>query len=261
MTLMQEIQDYAVPENSVAAWWLGQSGYIFKSAAGTLITVDPYLTNSVPELLPHLVVDTNRMQPIFIAPEELQTHVLACTHSHFDHADPLTIQNLHNKESIRFVGPYLTCRKFIEYGVPPACATTLATEEEIEFRDVRIRGAFALPTDENELNHIGFILTFADAARIYVTGDTDYSNLLGAASKHSPHVMITCINGTFNNLSHWEAAEVARLVSPRIAVPCHYDMFPDNAADPKQFRASLKVRAPGVEYLELQHAVAHVFQF
>ena len=66
--------------------------------------------------------------------------------------------------------------------------------------------------------------------------------------------MITCINGNFNNLSHWEAAELAKWVSPKVAIPCHYDMFPDNSIDPLQFRASLKLRAPRVEYFELAHA-------
>ena len=56
--------------------------------------------------------------------------------------------------------------------------------------------------------------------------------------------MISCINGGFNNLSHFEAAELAGKIKPKAAIPCHYDMFPDNAADPRQFAASLKLCAP-----------------
>jgi L-ascorbate 6-phosphate lactonase len=87
-----------------------------------------------------------------------------------------------------------------------------------------------------------------------MTGDTDYSNLLDYVGKLEPDLMITCINGGYNNLSHWEAAEVARAVKPRIAVPCHYDMFPDNSVDPAQFRASLRIKAPEVQYQQLDHA-------
>jgi hypothetical protein len=36
-------------------------------------------------------------------------------------------------------------------------------------------------------------------------------------------------------------------------------MFADNAADPKQFCASLKLRAPGVCYQELSYATPFVF--
>ena len=93
-----------------------------------------------------------------------------------------------------------------------------------------------------------------------LTGDTDHSELLASVAKHSPKVMITCINGNYNNLSHWEAAEVAKWVNPKIAIPCHYDMFRDNAMDPAQFRASLKIRAPEVRYCQLPHAEARLLE-
>ena len=93
MGLMQRIKGFKVPRNRVGVWWLGQNGFVFKTPEGTLLSIDLYLTNSVPVLLPDLPVDLNRMQPIFLAPEELETDIYACTHSHFDHADPQTIQN------------------------------------------------------------------------------------------------------------------------------------------------------------------------
>lgn len=65
--------------------------------------------------------------------------------------------------------------------------------------------------------------------------------------------MIGCINGGFNNMSHWEAAELAALIQPKVAIPCHYDMFPDNASDPQQFRACLKLKAPQVRYEQLDY--------
>jgi L-ascorbate 6-phosphate lactonase len=196
----------------------------------------------------------DRMQPIFIRPEELETDVYACTHSHYDHADPLTIRNLRNKDTMQFVGPSLTCRKYEDYGIESSRIVPVWPEEEICYRDVKIRGTFALPTDTSDLNHIGFLLTFGDRYKVYVTGDTDHSELLASVAKHSPQVLITCINGNYNNLSHWEAAELAKWIDPKVAIPCHYDMFPENAMDPAQFRASLKIRAPKVSYLELAHA-------
>ena len=254
MGLMQEIKGFKVPRNQVGVWWLGQNGFVFKTPEGTLLSIDLYLTNSVPELLPDLPVDLNRRQPIFLAPEELETDIYACTHSHFDHADPQTIQNLRNKDTIQFVGPSLTCRAYRSYGVEDARIVPISPQEEISYRDVKIEGTFALPTDESDLNHVGFLLTFSDQLKVYVTGDTDHSELLASVAKHSPQVLITCINGNYNNLSHWEAAELAKWINPKIAIPCHYDMFPDNAIDPAQFRASLKLRAPKVGYYELPHA-------
>jgi L-ascorbate 6-phosphate lactonase len=258
MRLMQEIKQFQVPKGEVGVWWLGQNGFVFKTPEGTLLSIDLYLTNSVPELLPDLPVDLERLLPIFVAPEELETDIYACTHSHFDHADPKTIKSLRNKETIQFVGPSLTCRAYRSYGVEDDRIVGIAPQEEISLRDVKIEGTFALPTDDSDLNHVGFLLTFFDRFKVYVTGDTDHSELLASVSKHSPQVLITCINGNYNNLSHWEAAELAKWVNPKIAIPCHYDMFRDNAMDPLQFRASMKMRAPKVEYFQLPHAEARL---
>jgi L-ascorbate 6-phosphate lactonase len=258
MNLMKDIKDFNVPRGQVGVWWLGQNGFIFKTSEGTLLSIDLYLTNSIPALLPDLPVNLERRLPIFLAPEALQTDIYACTHSHFDHADPQTIRSLRNKETIQFIGPALTCRAYRSYGVEDARIASISLQEEISYRDIRIEGTFALPTDDSDLNHVGFLVTFFDRFKVYITGDTDHSDLLGSVAKHSPQVLITCINGNYNNLSHWEAAELAKWISPKIAIPCHYDMFPDNAMDPAQFHASLKIRAPKVEYHELPHAEARL---
>ena len=77
------------------------------------------------------------------------------------------------------------------------------------------------------------------------------TELLLGVTKHAPDVVITVINGGFNNLSHWEAADLVGKVKPKVAIPCHYDMFPDNTVDPKQFRAAMQLRAPGVAYQQM----------
>jgi L-ascorbate 6-phosphate lactonase len=116
-----------------------------------------------------------------------------------------------------------------------------------------------VPIDSTDLNHIGFLLQFGNGPKIYMTGDTDHHPLLYSAAEHTPDLMITCINGGFNNLSHWEAADVASKIKPRMAIPCHYDMFTDNAVDPHQFEVSLKQLAAGTAYQELQHGKPFVF--
>jgi L-ascorbate 6-phosphate lactonase len=106
---------------------------------------------------------------------------------------------------------------------------------------------------------MGYIFTFAGGPKVYVTGDTDFSDLLFSTAKFSPDIVITCINGGFNNLSHFEAAQMVGKIKPKAAIPCHYDMFPDNAVDPRQFRASLKLFAPDTAYQELKHGTPFVF--
>lgn len=259
MSLMQEIRACAVPRNSVALWWFGQNGFIFKSAEGTLLSTDLYLTDSCAEAYADSGINLCRQVPVLIPPEELQVDLYTCTHNHQDHTDPATIERLRHKDTTQFIGPHPSCEVFAEKGVESGRIVPAWPACELEFRDVVIHGTFALPTDATDLNHMGFVFQFGKGPRVYVTGDTDYSELLASAGKYKPDLMITCINGGFNNLSHYEAAQLAAQIQPQAAIPCHYDMFPDNAADPAQFRASLAMRAPGVRYVRLEHGKAFVF--
>lgn len=45
MSLEQQIKDLNVDKGSVAIVWLGQAGYALKTSAGTIVMIDPYLTD------------------------------------------------------------------------------------------------------------------------------------------------------------------------------------------------------------------------
>lgn len=257
MDLMRQIRQYQVEKGAVAMWWLGQNGYIFKSPEGTLASVDLYLTDSCATL--RTDINLRRSVPILIAPEDLDVDIFTCTHNHQDHTDPDTIRALRHKDTMHFVGPMPTCDVYATEGVEKSRIVRVWPKSEYEARDFHLVGTFALPTDDTDLNHMGFVFQFGHGPKIYVTGDTDFHELLGAAGKHKPDVMITCINGGFNNLSHWEAAQVVGMVNPKVAIPCHYDMFADNHIDPQQFRASLAIQGIAVSYQELTHGDPFVF--
>lgn len=257
MSLMREIREFQVPKKSVALWWFGQSGYIFKTAEGTLTSVDLYLTDSCNGLVSGM--DFSRQVPVLIAPEELDVDIFTCTHNHQDHTDPFTVRGLRNKDTTHFVGPHPTCEVYKAENVESGRIVPTWPQHELEFGDVKITGTFALPTDDSDLNHMGYVFQFGSGPKIYITGDTDFSELLFSVEKQKPDIVISVINGGFNNLSHWEAADVCGKIKPKIAIPCHYDMFADNSIDPKQFRATLNLRAPHVAYQELTHGKPFVF--
>ena len=256
---MSEIRGFPVPKKSVAIWWLGQNGYIFKTSGGTLLSTDMYLTDSCARLGAAAGMNLARRVPVLIGPEELDVDLYACTHNHMDHTDPETIRGLRNKDTAQFIGPHPSCEVYRAERVETSRIVPAWPACEMEFRDIHIRGAFALPTDDTDLNHMGYIFRFNHGPTVYMTGDTDYNELLASAAKYSPDLVITCINGGFNNLSHYEAAELVGKIKPTAAIPCHYDMFPDNSVDPRQFRASLKMRAPETKYQELEHGIPFVY--
>ena len=252
MSLMQEIRELRVARNTVAIWWLGQNGFIFKSAEGTVVASDLYLTNSCAEIYSDSAINLSRQVPILLEPEDVDVDLFTCTHNHQDHTDPATIERLRHRDTTHFIGPHPSCEVFKQKAIESGRIVPAWPSCELEFGDVTIHGAFALPTDST-------VYQFGKGPRIYMTGDTDYSELLASAAKHRPDLMITCINGGFNNLSHWEAAQLAAQIQPKGAIPCHYDMFPDNSVDPGQFRASLALRAPEVRYLRLEHGKPFVY--
>jgi L-ascorbate 6-phosphate lactonase len=250
---MESVRSFKVDKGTAAIWWLGQMGFLVKTPAGTLFSVDAYLTNSCKKIGDQLGLNMDRRVPIFIEPEELEVDHFLCTHSHQDHADPETISRVRQERVESFVGPGLACESFASCGVNGAKVRQIYPGGKLQVADVTLHGTFAMPTDDSDLNHMGYVFAVENGPRIYLSGDTDYSDLLGHVRKLEPDVMISCINGGFNNLSHWEAADVASLIKPKIAIPCHYDMFPDNSSDPQQFRACLKLKAPQVRYEQLDY--------
>src|SRR5207249_11935902 len=106
MSLMQEIREFTVPRKSVAMWWLGQNGFIFKSPEGVVLSTDMYLTNSCAGAYAESGVNLNRRVPALIAPEELDVDIYACTHNHMDHTDPETIARLCHRDATHFIGPH-----------------------------------------------------------------------------------------------------------------------------------------------------------
>lgn len=254
---MHSIREQPVSHGSLGIWWFGQNSFVFKSPEGTLAGIDLYLTDSCADL--HEGLDLRRQIPVLLKPEEVEVDVFACTHNHQDHTDPETIQQLRHKDTMQFVGPHPSCKVFGEQNVESGRIVPAWPDCYIEHRDLKLHGTFALPTDTSDLNHMGWVLQFGSGPKVYITGDTDYTELLLGVTKHQPDLVITCINGGFNNLSHWEAADLVGKIKPKAAIPCHYDMFRDNAVDPRQFRASLLLRAEGVAYQQLQHGMPYLF--
>src|ERR1041384_632939 len=218
MSLMREIREFQVPRGAVAFWWLGQNGFVFKSDGGTVVATDLYLSNSCAQAAPP-GLDLSRRVPVLIEPEDLEVDLYVCTHNHQDHTDPETIERLRHKDTTHFVGPHPSCDVFARSAVESGRIVPVWADHVVGMRDVRIRGTFALPTDDTDLNHLGYIFEFGNAPRIYMTGDTAECELLASARRHQPGLMITCINGGFKNLSHDQAAMLAGQIRPRRALP------------------------------------------
>lgn len=78
-----------------------------------------------------------------------------------------------------------------------------------------------------------------DGKVLYHTGDTAlFSDLKLVAERTPVDVMIVPIGGRYT-MDSWAAARAVSMVSPRIAIPCHYNTFPPIMADPNSFASEV----------------------
>src|SRR5208283_3851555 len=101
----------------------------------------------------------------------------------------------------------------------------------------------AVPAKHDELEHefVGYIVRFGPWT-IYHSGDTLlYDGMAEMLQRHNVDVALLPINGraperrVAGNLNAAEAAQLGKQIGARTVIPCHYEMFEFNTADPKDF--------------------------
>jgi len=257
-----DLRSCLVPPSSLTMWWLGQAGFIFKSPAGKLIAIDPYLSNSCKAIGDAAGFDFDRLVPPPLAPAELAgVDLYAFTHSHGDHLDPETLAGY---RAAGGRGPYLapaeTVDKLQALGVPPDQIVMTWPNHVHRVGDVLVRATFAIPLGADDLTHVGYVVSVQDGPTAYLTGDTGYHEVLvSAVSPHRPDILLAVINPAFRNLSPADTAKLAKQLDVKIAVPCHYDLFPDNSLPPQLLLTNLKIEGIGERYRCLEHGVPFTF--
>lgn len=262
MKLRQEIAHFQVPRGNVALWWLGQSGAIFKSPGGRMVAVDPYLTNSCKAVGDQFGFNFDRMVAPPLEPGDLVgMDLYAMTHSHQDHLDPDTLAGY---RAAGGEGPYLappeTVDKLQQLGVPSEQIVMTWPNREHRVGDMTVRATLAIPFGADDLTHVGYLVRVDQGPTVYMTGDTAYDESLAiAAEPHRPDVLLAVVNGAFRNLGPAEAARLAKRLDVKVAIPCHYDLFPDNSLPPQLFHTNLKIEGIGDRYRLVQHGETFVY--
>ena len=198
--------------------WIGQAGYILSDET-TTICIDPYLSDVV-----NRVANRPRTVVAPFLPEELKADAVICTHNHLDHVDIDSI-------------PYMD--KNIQFFAPRDCKEVLTELGVTHYNEF----------DEGKSYNIGdFIIVsvFADHTvpavgvvvknkknTLYFTSDTLYNEKL---TEVKCDILFICINGKLGNMNVEEAMKITRQISPKTAVPNHYDMFESNLENPENFR-------------------------
>ncbi len=207
---------------------LGQAGFLFGNAAGTVVVLDAYLGNACEKAF-----GFRRKIPAPVAPGALRADIVAATHAHMDHLDGDVLAAL--APSAFFIGAADCEKEVIRAGFPPDPRRFLRPGESCRIRDVEFRAVYA---DHGELapEAIGLYIV-SDGVRIYVTGDTSCCpDKLAASLGGAPvDIMIVPVNPAFGNPGERNAAKMGRAFHPRVLIGAHFGMFDAHGGDPKLF--------------------------
>ena len=236
-----QVPSLTVSPGTAACVWLGQGGYLFKSPQGVTVMVDAYLSDYAEAFW-----GVTRAIPPVIDPERLAPDVFLTTHWHEDHLDAPTVRHYAGQPDIVFGGPESCVARAQIWGWPAERTVRLDRGESHQFGDVTVTATFARHEEEVAMtgDAVGFLLDVG-GVRFWDVADSEYDARLRPLREEGIDVMLVPINGVGGNMNAHEAALLVWQVAPRIAVPMHYGMWPEEqygagaTLDPATFRDTL----------------------
>jgi L-ascorbate metabolism protein UlaG (beta-lactamase superfamily) len=243
--LLLDVGAADVRDEHVRLWWLGQSGFLVQFDGAHLL-FDPYLSDSL--TIKYATTDKPhvRMTERVIDPARLDfIDVVTSSHTHTDHLDAETLGPLrHANPGVALVIPEVN-RVFVadRLGVDPDWPVGVSIGEQVEVGPFRIE---AVPAAHEALDpqYVGYVVR-CGAWTLYHSGDTvRYDGMADVLRPHAIDVALLPINGraperrVAGNLDAHEAALLGHDIGARAVIPCHYEMFTFNTADPAAFVAA-----------------------
>jgi L-ascorbate 6-phosphate lactonase len=246
--LAGEIAGFKTPCQSVRLWWLGQAGFVFKTPAGRIVYVDPYLSDAVERL--H---GFKRLSLSPIAAENVKADLVVLSHEHTDHLDPDTLPVIAaNNPACRFAAPKGCRQELKKAGIGARSRIKLAPGKQYDLDGVVVH---AVSADHGDFSPtaLSLLLDF-EGVHVLYTGDTSWRpELIKPLVNLGVDVLLPCINGTFGNMNHMDAARLVEQAAPRFAIPCHFWTFAEQGAgDPAGFIHACRQFAPAVKSLLLR---------
>jgi L-ascorbate metabolism protein UlaG (beta-lactamase superfamily) len=200
--------------------WLGHAGFRVRAGRAT-VYIDPY---RVPDDAP---------------PADL----ILITHGHYDHFSPQDVERLTKRETW-LVGPAAVAERVSGQVHRIEPGETLEDElvrgihvSAVAAYNTSKRDADGKPFHPRDAGWVGYELTVR-GERIYHSGDTDVIPEMDAVT--GVDVALLPVSGVYV-MTAQEAAEAARRIQPRVAVPMHWGSHIGTEHDARTFAAKAPV--------------------
>jgi L-ascorbate metabolism protein UlaG (beta-lactamase superfamily) len=237
-----------LPDEALRLWWLGQSGFLVRWG-GRRLLLDPYLSDSLTAKYAATDQPHVRLTARVIAPERLTgIEVVTSSHNHTDHLDAETLRPLRaaNPEAALVIPE--ANREFVTQRVGIAMSEPLglddgasATVAGFEFYGIAAAHNEVERDAQGRCRFLGYLIR-CGRWTLYHSGDTLlYPGLAEKLHAFAPiDLALLPINGhkperrVAGNFDGKEAAQLAHAIGARCVIPCHYEMFAFNTADPRE---------------------------
>jgi L-ascorbate metabolism protein UlaG (beta-lactamase superfamily) len=253
--LLADVRAAEGNRDSFHLWWLGQAGFLLQWE-GRHLLLDPYLSDSLTKKYAATDKPHTRLTELVIDPARLDfIDLVTSSHNHTDHLDHETLWPLMraNPDLVLVVPEanrgFAVDRLKCDANWPIGCDDGIS----VDLKGFRLTGIAAAHEDverdeAGRCRFLGYLIEFGDWT-IYHAGDNKgfdgmAERVLELADRRRIDVALLPINGRLperripGNFWGGEAAEFARAIGARLAIPMHYEMFAFNTETPDEFVAT-----------------------
>ncbi len=253
---LADVEASRANQSELHIWWLGQSGFLIQWQ-GRHLLFDPYLSDSLTRKYAATDKPHVRMTERVIAPEKLNfIDVVTSSHNHTDHLDAETLRPLlATNTGLKLIIPEAN-RQFVAERLQIDSSSPIGLDAgqsvavgEFVFHAVAAAHETIDRDEAGRCRYLGYVVECGPWT-IYHSGDTVlYDGMVETLKRWRIDVALLPINGraperrVAGNLSSTEAAQLGRDIGAGVVIPCHYDMFEFNTADPAEFaKAAMELR-------------------
>lgn len=262
------------PENILPITYFGQeSMHIMHS--GMQILIDPYLSDYVDQNCCSENVIWRRRYPAPVSPAALnEIDVVLCTHSHYDHADPITLAALaKSSPKAVFVVPAPIVDTVASYGVDKSRIIGAYADKPLSVDALTVLPVPAAheelsPDADGNYECLSYKLEIGGFTVFHAGDSLVYKGLTQRLGQVD--VMMLPVNGRsyfkryrddiIGNMTAYEAADLSATVGAKLLVPMHFDLYDVNCVSTSSVVDAIEATAPTLPYHIFKPAERFLFE-